>query len=288
MATHLQFLSLFLLLSTATIAAVSTTNTTTILGSTPNSLPPTATFPSPFSLLPPPPFSLLLPQSPPQQAQFNTIIDALLSAGDFRNWANLLDPSILPFSATLFVPDDDAFIAAVDSGVPLNFVDPLLFPYHVVPLRIPFSALRLFPTGSRLPTLLPGFSLLVTNNFAANFTVNGARLCRPDLFLNPLFAVHGVGAVLDYALFGTDFPPPPPPPPPSPIMPEDDTEEVAVDEYLEIPAVYEFPNGAVSSCSAGFWVEVRRDEGRGGRIRWGQDKRNKCLKGTLTIQEHNL
>lgn len=256
MATHLPFLSLFLLLlPTATIAAVSTTNTTTILGPTPNSLPPTATFRSPFSLLPPPPFSLLTPQSPSQQAQFNTIIDALLSAGDFRNWANLLDPSILPFSATLFVPDDDAFIAAVDSTVPLNFVDPLLFPYHVVPLRIPFSALHLFPTGSRLPTLLPGFSLLITNNSAANFTVNGAPLRRPDLFLNPLVAVHGVGAVLDYALFGTDFPPPrPPPPPPSPIMPEDDAEEVTVDEYSEIPAVYEFPNGAVSSCSAGFWV----------------------------------
>ncbi|KAL9239649.1 hypothetical protein vseg_013952 [Gypsophila vaccaria] len=200
MASTTLFL-LFLLL--ATVNATTETNTAAIPPTLPPSLPPP---PPP----PPPP-----PQDPLQEAHFNTIIDAILNAGDFSNWANLisgLDPSSFPISATIFVPDDDSFLRPppASSTVLLSFIDPLLFPYHIVPRRFVFSELLLFPSGARLPTLLAGKTLVVTNNSAFNFTVDGALVTRPDLYQNGAVAVHGVGGVLDYTLFGSDGGSPPP------------------------------------------------------------------------------
>ncbi|XP_057541655.1 fasciclin-like arabinogalactan protein 21 [Amaranthus tricolor] len=159
-----------------------------------------------FSLL------LILPTAytttPPQNTQFDAIIDAIVGAGDFSNWANLLsqtDTSLFPLSATLLIPDNDAFVS--DASPPstsfsLNFVDPLLFTYHIIPRRFTFSELLLFPIGARLPTLLPENTLLITNNSVTNFTINGALISRPDLFHSSIMSVHGVSRVLDYTQFG--------------------------------------------------------------------------------------
>ncbi|KAL2935713.1 hypothetical protein RDABS01_018831 [Bienertia sinuspersici] len=149
-------------------------------------------------------------QQSPQQLQFNTIIDSIVGAGDFSNWANLLsqaDPSIFPLSATLFIPDNTAFRngnLSSPSSSTVNFLDPLLFPYHIIPRRFSFFDLRQFPIGARLPTLLPGNTLLITNNSAEDFTINGAKITHSDLFQNAVVSAHGISDVLDYTLFGND------------------------------------------------------------------------------------
>ncbi|KAK7354503.1 hypothetical protein VNO80_19967 [Phaseolus coccineus] len=144
------------------------------------------------------------PPSPPTQ-QVNNILDALIGAGDFSTWVSILsspNATILPISATLFVPRD----AAVDRPPP----DPLLLPYHVVPQRLPFSDLLLLPRLARLPTLLAAKTISVTDNSPANFSLDHTPLTHPDLFSSPSLAVHGVQSFLDYSLFGDGLPPPPP------------------------------------------------------------------------------
>ncbi|PQQ00165.1 formin-like protein 13 [Prunus yedoensis var. nudiflora] len=107
--------------------------------------------------------------------------------------------------------------------------DPFMFPYHVVPQRLIFSELQLFEPKSRLPTLLPGKSILITNASRSNFSLDGAPLTQPDLYVSATVAVHGVGAILEYSVYGDGLnllpkpnsqqgqqQPLPSPPPPSP------------------------------------------------------------------------
>ncbi|KMT10103.1 hypothetical protein BVRB_5g118660 [Beta vulgaris subsp. vulgaris] len=196
MASFLIFSLLLLTFSTTTLS---------LLSPSPSSSPSSNSL---FSLLPQPPPTH--PQDSPQQLQFNSIIDSIVGAGDFSNWANLLsqtDPSTFPIAATFFIPDDEAFIAGnspPSPESPVNFIDPLLFPYHIIPRRFSFSELRQFPSGARLPTLLPGKTLLITNNSAGNFSINGAFLSHPDLFQSAIVSVHGIASVLQYNLFGSD------------------------------------------------------------------------------------
>ncbi|GMH31038.1 hypothetical protein Nepgr_032881 [Nepenthes gracilis] len=157
----------------------------------------------------PSPATTLRP-SPPlviRETQLNNIIEALIGAGDFGNWANLLsaaDPSIIPISATLFIPADDA--VSVDPirsrSSPLLTFDPFVFPYHIVPQRLTFSDLQLFPVNSRLPTLLPGKSLLITNSSLSNFTIDDSPITHPNFYLNSAVSVQGIGAMFDYTLYG--------------------------------------------------------------------------------------
>ncbi|KAG4957130.1 hypothetical protein JHK82_042865 [Glycine max] len=145
------------------------------------------------------------PSSPPAQ-QLNNIIDALIGASDFTTWVSILssaNATILPLSATLFVPRN--------STMDLPPPDPLLLPYHVVPQRLPFSDLLLLPHRARLPTLLAGKSISVTDNSPNNFSLDDVPLTHPDLFSTPSLAVHGVATFLDYSLFSDGVPPPPPP-----------------------------------------------------------------------------
>lgn len=138
--------------------------------------------------------------------QLYNIIDALIGSGDFGNWANILstsDPSMFPVSATLFVPGDSAFSSfssGLRSAADPPLVDPLLFSYHVVPQRLSFSDLMLFPINSRLPTLLLDKAITITNNSRTNFTLNRSHLTRPDLFSTSSVSVHGIGDVLGFAV----------------------------------------------------------------------------------------
>ncbi|KAK7411732.1 hypothetical protein VNO78_03170 [Psophocarpus tetragonolobus] len=144
------------------------------------------------------------PSSPPTQ-QLNNIIDALIGAGDFTTWVSILsgaNATILPVSATLFVPRD----ASMDRPPP----DPFLLPYHVVPQRLPFSELLLLPRLSRLPTLLAAKSISLTDTSAANFSLNHVPLTHPDLLSTPSLAVHAVKNFLDYSLSPDAAAPPPP------------------------------------------------------------------------------
>ncbi|KAI3420488.1 uncharacterized protein J3R85_012796 [Psidium guajava] len=133
--------------------------------------------------------------------QVSNILDALLGSGDFGNWASVLsaiDPSTLAVSATLFVPagGDDPAVAALPR-------DPPSLLYHVVPQHLASSQLKLFRAGSRLPTLLPNNSILVTGGFPSNFTLDGLPLVEPDLFSSDSLAVHGVAGVLNYTVYGS-------------------------------------------------------------------------------------
>ncbi|XP_014515618.1 FAS1 domain-containing protein SELMODRAFT_448915-like [Vigna radiata var. radiata] len=96
-----------------------------------------------------------------------------------------------PFSATIFLPRD----ASLDRPVS----DPLLLPYHVVPQRLPFSDLLLLRRGARLPTLLTGKTISVTDNSPAKFSINHMPLIHPDLLSTPYLAVHGVQSLFNYS-----------------------------------------------------------------------------------------
>ncbi|KAF3504510.1 hypothetical protein F2Q69_00039633 [Brassica cretica] len=56
--------------------------------------------------------------------------------------------------------------------------------YHIVPQCLSFTDLRLLQPLSRLPTLLPGNSIVVTNNYVSGFAVDGVLITEPDLFLS--------------------------------------------------------------------------------------------------------
>ncbi|XWS16683.1 hypothetical protein CRYUN_Cryun34aG0111900 [Craigia yunnanensis] len=167
---------------------------------------------------PPPP-----PPTPPlQQHQLNNIIDALIGAGDFNNWANMLsaaDLFMLPLSATLFVPSDNSlfpFPVPISSTTKAAGFDPFIIPYHIVPQRLTFSELTLLKPYSRLPTLLPSKSILVTNTSLFNFTLDASQISYPDLYLTSAIAVHGIAALLNYTVYGSlvhGIAPPAPPPP---------------------------------------------------------------------------
>ncbi|KAK9267828.1 hypothetical protein L1049_010264 [Liquidambar formosana] len=173
---------------------------------------PTSSPPSPATTQSPPP-------SPLQQQQLNNIIDALIGAGDYGNWANIIsaaDPSTFPFTVTLFIPGDDAIThLPTTTTTPSITFDPFIFPYHIVPQRLSFSDLQLFKIKSRLPTLLPDKSILITNNSRSNFTVDDAPITHPDLYTTESVSVHGVGAVLDYSAYGGGITLPDPLPTPS-------------------------------------------------------------------------
>ncbi|XP_050224597.1 FAS1 domain-containing protein SELMODRAFT_448915-like [Mercurialis annua] len=178
---------------------------TTTAAATTAPLPPPTITPtlSPSATPLPPPTTTTSPVSQelhPQQ-QLGNIIEALLGAGAYSTWVNLLsvtNPETLSITATIFIPADDS-----PSPKPTTKTfDPLIFPYHIVPRRLNFSDLCHFNISSRLPTFLSSKSILVTNNSVSNFTLDGSLVTHPDLFTNENIAVHGIAALLDYSVYG--------------------------------------------------------------------------------------
>ncbi|KAF2604821.1 hypothetical protein F2Q70_00027688 [Brassica cretica] len=71
--------------------------------------------------------------------------------------------------------------------------------YHIVPQCLSFIDLRLLQPLSRLPTLLPGNSIVVTNNSVSGFAVDGVLVTEPDLFLSSqifCFVTMGYGQLV--------------------------------------------------------------------------------------------
>ncbi|CAA0827679.1 Probable choline kinase 2 [Striga hermonthica] len=214
-----RFLCTYLSASAALITATSAASSTSAAAPIPANKtrtppkpklsPPTA--PPPRTPSPPPPADI-------QGTHLNNIIDALIGAGDFAGWANLLsgsDPQSLPLTATFFIPGNDA-VSNLSAGAGKTPLDAFLIPYHIVPQRLTFSDLRRLPARTRLPTLLRAKYIVVTNSSPENFAVDGSQVTHPDVFLNSVFSVHGVRKLLDYSVYGDGrIPSPPPPPPPS-------------------------------------------------------------------------
>ncbi|KAI3697527.1 hypothetical protein L6452_30620 [Arctium lappa] len=235
---------LFLFLLFTTVALTTTTNLRRL-----SAVDPLSPSPSPSILpqLPLPAKPISPPQSPPpppppeyiQQQQLKNIIDALIGAGDFAAWANILfnpntnssiptttTAALIPTTATMFVPGNDALthLSATATGA-YNF-DPFIIPYHILPQRLTFSELQLFKTQTRLPTLLPSKTVIITNNTPSNFTIDDALITQPDIYLTPAVCVHGIAAVFDYTVYGEAGLTPPGsslPPPPLPTVDGDAT-----------------------------------------------------------------
>ncbi|XP_024990481.1 FAS1 domain-containing protein SELMODRAFT_448915-like [Cynara cardunculus var. scolymus] len=231
-----NYFSYFLLLLFTTVA-LTTTNLRRL--SATGSLSP-APSPSTRPQLPVSALPISPPSPPPpppeyiQQEQLKNIIDALIGAGDFAAWANILfnpntnssipttaTAALIPTTATMFVPGNDALthLSATATGA-YNF-DPFIIPYHILPQRLTFSELQLFKTQTRLPTLLPSKTVIITNNTAANFTIDDSLIEQPDIYLTAAVCVHGIATILDYTVYGdADSTPPsnslPPPPLPTP------------------------------------------------------------------------
>ncbi|KAL8033850.1 hypothetical protein ABFS82_13G184700 [Erythranthe guttata] len=213
------------------LVALLTTATTSATETSPPPQPPSLpTTPPPVSTAHTPP-SPATPAEIPQN-QLDNIFDALISAGDFAGWTNLIsstDSSSLPLTATIFIPSHDGIpssplsTANTITGMRLN---PFLMAYHIVPHRLTFSDLQQFGTHTRLPTLLPDKYIIITNNSPTNFTVDDSQIVQADVFVNAAFSVHGIQKVLDYTLYaGNSILPPPPEDPKKkdPIFPEDIT-----------------------------------------------------------------
>ncbi|CAN6893914.1 hypothetical protein Bca4012_093035 [Brassica carinata] len=148
--------------------------------------------------------------TPQDQQHADRIIQAMIGAGEFRDWAadflSAVDDQFgIPLSATIFIPSDfDAAGITSSNGGGATNPGRLSVAYHIVPQRLSFADLRILQPLSRLPTLLPGNSIVVTNNSVSDFTVDGVLVSEPDLFLSSSIAIHGVASPLDFSRYG-DF-----------------------------------------------------------------------------------
>ncbi|KAL5701905.1 hypothetical protein ACHQM5_027188 [Ranunculus cassubicifolius] len=152
--------------------------------------------------------------------QLHNIIEALTGSSDFGNWAGILsvsDPTTFPITATIFVPND-----ASVSSTNLSSFNASNILYHILPQQLTFENLLTQKIGSRLPTLLPNKSILVTNNSRLNFTIDDTLIVRPNLYMNGVVVVHGITSALNYSVYGdehleTNPNPSPVPPSSSPV-----------------------------------------------------------------------
>ncbi|XP_010456874.1 PREDICTED: FAS1 domain-containing protein SELMODRAFT_448915-like [Camelina sativa] len=134
------------------------------------------------------------------------IIEAMIGAGGFRGWAadflSAVDDQFgLPLSATIFIPSDfdSADVSSNgDNATPRR----LSVAYHIVPQRLSFTDLQILKPLSRIPTLLPGNSIVVTNNSVSGYTLDGVLVSEPDLFISSSVAILGVASTLDFSRYG--------------------------------------------------------------------------------------
>ncbi|AEE83206.1 putative FAS1 domain-containing protein [Arabidopsis thaliana] len=125
------------------------------------------------------------------------VIDALAHA-PFEEWSSVfietndrIRAEVIP--STLFIPNSSA-----------NGSDDRhkLASYHIVPQRLEFADLLLKPSRSRLPTLLNGSSILVTNNSATSFSIDGVLIIELDIYVDSFIAIHRIAYPLDYTTYG--------------------------------------------------------------------------------------
>ncbi|CAA7019720.1 unnamed protein product [Microthlaspi erraticum] len=97
----------------------------------------------------------------------------------------------------MFIPSDfDAADVSSSKAALIPVVSPSLT--TIVPQCLSANDLRLMNLLSRLPTLLRGNTIIVTNNSASYFTLDGVLVSEPDLFLSSSIAIHGVDSSLDF------------------------------------------------------------------------------------------
>ncbi|KAF4394278.1 putative fasciclin-like arabinogalactan protein 20 [Cannabis sativa] len=129
----------------------------------------------------------------------NTIIDAseILSDSGFASMALTLDLVSQTLtqrtpSLTIFAPADDAFKR---SGQPALS----LLRYHFCPLTLPLETLKSLPSGTKIPTLLPGRTLTVTHSSSTSeISLNNVKISRRfPIFDDGSLIVFGVPEFFD-------------------------------------------------------------------------------------------
>ncbi|KAI5078139.1 hypothetical protein GOP47_0007963 [Adiantum capillus-veneris] len=194
-------------------------------------------------------FLFLAPTSMQAHAQQRDLssqdLDAILQ--DMRNnqfftaasILSFLKPPFLENRITLMIPTDAAIASVVDrfSGLTLQY--PPIVQYHIVTRNLNFKQLLLLPQETWLPTMVPSKGVQITNNNPTNYTLNDARIVKPDMcpsVVEAEIACHGIDRLFDISSVlapepeNPPFPsepvaaptppvsPPPPPPPPSPPL----------------------------------------------------------------------
>ncbi|KAL1210587.1 hypothetical protein V5N11_006906 [Cardamine amara subsp. amara] len=144
--------------------------------------------------------STSLPSLTMEQNQIATkIIDAMISSGSFEDWSgaflNSNDEINGPvLTSTLFLPKTSV------EGI--NATSSLVVSYHIVPQWLDFSNISLMKPFSRIPTLLSGNFIVVTNNSASGFTLDGVLISEPDLFVSPSIVIHRMASPFNFSRYG--------------------------------------------------------------------------------------
>ncbi|KAI3834426.1 hypothetical protein MKX03_032537 [Papaver bracteatum] len=155
-------------------------------------------------------FNIFKKEEASSEQQFQNIIEALMATQDYSNWAEVLsitDPFTFPITATFLIPGDNPLInttttSSSSSSSSSSQSLTSTIGYHIIPQQLPFSVLQTFAIGSRIPTLLPEKTILVTNNSQSNYTIDEIQITYPDLYINGAVVVHGIKSTLNYTAFG--------------------------------------------------------------------------------------
>ncbi|KAJ7538786.1 hypothetical protein O6H91_11G062900 [Diphasiastrum complanatum] len=132
--------------------------------------------------------------------QLNTVIDTLRRAGPYSVMAealNALGLQVLPPGSTLFVPTDGALSVIQRSSVLVPLVQ-----YHVALVQLRFPQLLESKVGTRIPTLLPDNTIVITNNTMVGYTIDNVYLAYPDLYNDAVISIHGIEGIFNATLYG--------------------------------------------------------------------------------------
>ncbi|KFK29557.1 hypothetical protein AALP_AA7G149300 [Arabis alpina] len=125
----------------------------------------------------------------------------MISGDSFEDWSEAFlttndEVNGLSLTSTLFLPKT--------SVAGINATSRLVASYHIVPQCLNFSDISLMQPLSRLPTLLNGNSIVITNNSASDFTLDGVLISEPDLFVSPSIVIHRIASPFNFSHYGGD------------------------------------------------------------------------------------
>ncbi|CAH2077494.1 unnamed protein product [Thlaspi arvense] len=123
-----------------------------------------------------------------------TVSSALPPENAFHEWPGAFIGASGNEQATLFLP----FYYSSSPSPKYKIVAA----YHIVPEKLVFSDLLSKAMLSRLPTLVPRTSIVVTNTSYSRFTLDDVLLVKPDIFVSSSIAIHGIDSPLDFTRNG--------------------------------------------------------------------------------------
>lgn len=141
---------------------------------------------------------------------------------------NMSPPILLGGNLTFFMPDDRMLSRIV---LPTNNVSDFVL-RHSIPKPLLFDYLEHIPTGSLIPTSVPGYMVRINNKGRGSFYLDNVRITKPNVCVaGSSIRCHGIDGVLMSVTNVTESPSPscprnatpdtamptPPPPPPPPV-----------------------------------------------------------------------